>query len=199
MASSISICNMALAEIGADAIASLEEESVSARECARAFDACLGELLDMAEWGFAQRRVALAGVVNDRPAEWRHAYALPADLGNAMRLAPAPGRLPDAAPLSFLIAGGKLYCDVAPALLDYGRRSVSPAELPALPVRALVLEIAARIAFPVKKDGRLKEGLIRQAEVARARAIADDENRNPRRTPHYASPVDAARLGREVA
>ncbi|AHE52566.1 hypothetical protein [Sphingomonas sanxanigenens] len=199
MASSISICNMALAEIGADAIASLEEESVSARECARAFDQCLGELLEMAEWGFAERRTALAELPNDRPGEWQHAYALPADLANAIRVRRADARAPDAAPISFLIAGGKLYCDVAPALFDYGRASVSPAELPALLVRALVLEIAARIAFPVKKDGRLKEGLIRQAEVARARAIADDENRNPRRVPHYTSPVDAARLGWEVA
>ena len=50
---------MALAEVGADTIASLEESSVSARECNRVFDQCLAEMLEWTEWTVAIKRDAL--------------------------------------------------------------------------------------------------------------------------------------------
>ncbi len=58
MASVVSICNEALAEISADAIESLDERSVSAVECSRAFDNVLSDVLARHDWEFNRTRVA---------------------------------------------------------------------------------------------------------------------------------------------
>lgn len=210
MATTLSICNMALAEIGADTIASLDESSVSARECNRVFNQCIEEMLEWSEWQTAIKRATLAEVANDRFDEWNYAFALPADLGTAILVRvhsddtsqrdypiAGPFTFPhqDAVQIPFLIAGEKLYCNVEVAILEYGAKTIDVTKLSAMGARALTLEIASRIAYPIKKDAKLKDALIRQAEVAKSRAIADNENRNPRRTPEYVSPVDYARMG----
>ncbi|MEG7747584.1 hypothetical protein U2065_14685, partial [Listeria monocytogenes] len=75
--------------------------------------------------------------------------------------------------------------------------SIDAVALPPLVRRAFALELAARIAYPIKKDLKLQETLIRKAEVAKSRAIADEENKSPRMAPRYISEAEFARMGFE--
>lgn len=90
--SEVTICNLALSHIGDTAtVASIKppDSSLQAQLCARFFYVARNALLEMANWGFATRRVALAMVDNptldlaeaaDPTATrgtWRYAYALP--------------------------------------------------------------------------------------------------------------------------
>jgi hypothetical protein len=212
MASEISIANMALAEIAADSIASIGENSVSAREVNRVFYQCLDEMLEWSEFSWANKREVLAGVTNGRPSEWNYAFAVPADMATAIRVKPNDLPLPylpfaestpfnapwvDGIAYPFLIDAGVIYTNIEQCVLEYGIKSdaIDISMLPAMQARALALEIAARIAYPVKKNITLRKEMIGMAEVAKARAIADNENRNPRRQPDYVSPVDYAREG----
>jgi hypothetical protein len=61
--------------------------------------------------------------------------------------------------------------------------------------RAISLEMAVRMAIPLKKNRELKGDLIKQAQVAMERAIADDMNRSPVQTPDYVTDVEIARNG----
>lgn len=216
MASRVSISNMALAELPANPIASMGEASLEARECTRVYDQCLQELLELHEWGFANRRIILAAVTNDRDSEWGYAYALPTGVGTPRRVLPdlttAIGALPLPGPFTppyyevwgfssyatftdYIIENGVIYSNFENAMLEYGAATVAEAVMPALFVRALALEIASRIAMPIKKSRELKGDLIKQAEVAKDRAKADDLNRQPQRAPYYMTEMELARGG----
>ncbi len=210
MANSIQIANEALAEIAADSIAAFDENSVESREAKRFFAPVLEEILDWAEWGFGVKRVVLAELVNDRPAEWLFCYAKPSDMASAKSIradeeiayslptyGPMTQPWQDSFPLHYIVEGEKIYTNVETASLVYASNDVDADELPPLVRRAFALELAARMAWPVKKDAALADRLVRKAEAARSRAMADEENKNPRMAPRYVTDAEYARLGFE--
>ena len=90
MASEVEICNLALAHLGDDAtIASIDppEGSAQAEHCARFYAIARDSLLQMHNWNFASKRVALAGV-NMPYTMWAYAYACPGDMMVAVSVLP---------------------------------------------------------------------------------------------------------------
>ncbi|MEO7468533.1 MAG: hypothetical protein ABIV36_16075 [Sphingobium limneticum] len=210
MATQVGICNEALSEIAADPINSIEEASSSAFYCRMHYASVLAEVLTWTDWDWAIRRVTLAAQINDRKGEWLYRYGRPADMADAIRVLPAVDEqvhsLPAAGPynfpawdalgkLPFATANGSIYTNVAAAILEYQVNAVEPAAIDALTARAVSLELAARLAMPLKKSRELKKEKIAEAEVARQRAIAESENRAPRRQIDYVSEADYARMG----
>jgi hypothetical protein len=105
--SEVVICNLALSHLGDTAtVASIKppDSSVQAQLCARFYWVARNALLEMANWGFATRRVALAleqEAVDDStprvypdnsPATWRYMYALPSGVINVLAVLPAEAR-----------------------------------------------------------------------------------------------------------
>ncbi len=187
MADQISICNMALAEIVAEPIESLSERSLGARECGRYYSQALNSLLESHPWGFAIQRAGLAPTINTRPAEWPAAFALPNDVARPVKVVPASlvngvsawwfdDRVPS---VSYAIEGGILFCATGDAVLAYVRTSVTADAFPSRFVDAFALELATRIVMPIKKSREQKGDLLRLAEIAKQRAMADDINRQP--------------------
>lgn len=208
MASLIALCNEALSTIASGQIASLTEASIEARECKRWAQTILNEMADWTEWTGAIKRAALAPVVNDRPAEWLYAYAPPADMADPIDLRetedPAQWLQPyglgdfplqDTAPIPFTYEGGVIYTNIEKAILVYSGNTLDIGTLKPLVCRAFVLELAARICLPIKKDAKMAQFVTQQAELARNRAISDEQNKNPQRAPRYTSAAEWARLG----
>ncbi len=187
----ITLCNQALALVWKGQIASLNEGSLEARECLRFADATLRE---MADWSddipIGQSRAMLAEVVNDRPGEWRHGFAAPADMA-----APIAVLADDNAPIAFLHENGRIYCDRPLVQLAYTRATLDAGELTPLLARAFVDELAARIAGPLTRDAGLVQALVQQAEISRARALADEENKRNRSDARWPSEAALARRG----
>lgn len=208
MAQLIDICNRALALIAAGQIADFAEGSIESREVSRFAAPLLAELVEWADWPWARARVVLAQVANDRPAEWLYAYAAPAALARPIAIrgqqddatvlplgGPFAFPLQDGAPLAFLYEAARIYTNVPTATLVYVRADVSAAQLPPLVARAFELELAARLAIPVKKDATAAQNLAQAAELARQRAIADEANKRGERPARYASEAELARAG----
>ena len=212
MPSIITLCNQALAEIAKGEIGDLDEGSLEARACSRFAP---GLLEEMVEWSdclpFAKKRVMLAGITNDRPAEWLYAYAPPDDMATPMAIREqedeatylpiyGPGTFPhqDAYPAAFAFDGGVIYTNVENATLIYSRDTLEAGDLPPLGQRAFVLALAARIAMPLTKDVKIGAAVEQRAEIARARFIADEENKAPRQDVRYVSEAEWARLGYNV-
>lgn len=208
MASLITLCNEALSTIAAGQIASLTEASLEARECARWSLTVLEEMADWTEWIDAIKRVALAPVTNDRPAEWLYAYAPPSDMADPIDLRETEnaaqwlqpyglGDFPtqDTAPIPFTHEGGVIYANIGQAILVYSSNALDVGRLKPLVRRAFVLELAARICLPIKKDAKLGQFVAQQAEMARNRAVSDEQNKNPQRAPRYTSAAEWARMG----
>jgi len=193
MAVSIDVCNLALGEIRGDFITSIDDNTPEARACARFYPMCLKSLMEMHDWGFASAIVTLAPLAtNDRSGEWTYAYAVPADLGKARRvLYPttvvtsycySPFHHRDDWPqIDFIVEKGTLYTSLDAALLEYTRNDLDDADMPAMFKKALSLDLASYLATYIRDDSRLKGELIQAAEVAEARAMADDINRQPNR------------------
>lgn len=88
MASAVDLCNMALANIGADGVVSSispPDGSAEAGHCARFYPQARTELLESFAWPFAKTRVSLASVPNPSSI-WAYAYAVPADCLNPVRV-----------------------------------------------------------------------------------------------------------------
>ena len=80
MSSKIEICNMALVEIGAEPIASFNEDSEAARQCNTLYDQTRLTVLEEHKWNFTQRKVALASVdVPSGYSQYSYAYSYPSD------------------------------------------------------------------------------------------------------------------------
>jgi hypothetical protein len=208
MATLDDICNMALAEIAAGPITAVTDNSIEAREVSRFAGPLLAEMALWSDWSFAITRVALTAAVNDRPAEWTQAYVAPGNCARALAVrateddavglptgGPFPFPLQDAAPLAFLHEGGLIYTNVAGATLVFAAALTDPGALPPLVQRAYALELAARVAIPIRKDTALARTLGQAAEMARARAIAEDANQRVRRPLDYVSQAAFARAG----
>lgn len=208
MATLLELCNRALGQIAAGAIADFEEGSLEAHEVVRFAQPLLDELADWTEWHWLVKREVLAAVTNDRPAEWLYAYAVPADMAQPLAVrevedaatvlpmfGPYSFPLQDGIALAFLNEGGVIYTNVPTATLVYTRKTITAADLPPLVQRAFELELGARIALPIKKDAKVAQYLSQQAEVARQRAIADEENKRQSTPRRYISEAEYARAG----
>jgi hypothetical protein len=208
MASLITLCNEALSTIAAGQIASLTEATLESRECARWAPTVLQEIADWTEWIDAIKRVALAPVTNDRAAEWLYAYAPPADMADPIDLRETEdaaqwlqpyglGDFPmqDTSPIPFTYEGGVIYTNIENAVIIYSCNALDVGKIKPLVRRAFVLELAGRICLPIKKDAKLAQFVSQQAEMARNRAISDEQNKNPQRSPRYTSAAEWARMG----
>lgn len=207
----IDTCNEALAEVGADTIASMEEQSPAAAACRRVYAPALADLLELHEWSFAIRRQTLAMKVNDRIGEWAFAYAKPSNVASMLRILPAYSttgaitypawgwwsyRFWDAlGPIPYVEDASTIYTSIDLAVLEYVSSVATEDQMSALFRRALVYEIASRIAMPIRKDRQIKGDMIAMAERARNVAMADDMNRYPRQQQEYVSETALVRGG----
>lgn len=214
--SQLDICNLALAHLPAAVITSINENSLEARECRRFYPHVIADMLDGPhDWSFANRRVALASLTNDRDKEWVYAYALPANLGSPVRVIPDLAGLGVAIPVPFpgepyaegwaisggyietpyIIEGSTLYSNAQNATLEYTINDVAGIGISQLAIRALSLDLASRLVVPIKKDSERETKLLQAAEIAWQRAIADDRNRQPEIQGQYISESIGARRG----
>lgn len=212
--SQIIICNQALARLPAKAIQSLDENSLEARECGRFYPQVMSDMLEGPhDWSFSTRRVQLAAVTNDRSFEWVYAYAVPSDMAMATRVIPdlSAAGLGFPVPLPgdpyaevwalngrwietpYIIENGILYTNATGAILEYRVNSVNEAVLSSLIGKAMSLQLAAELALPVKKDAKLRQTILGEAEIAWDRARADDQNRQPQVSGDYISETMLAR------
>ena len=195
MAISISVCNLALGELRAPPIADIGEESTEAAECGRYYPQCLKLLLERYEWSFATKVATLAALAtNERDNEWGYAYATPDDLATPKRIVPDTGGSLHTLH-GYIVEGGILYTDVSDAVLEYSSDDVSEAVMPSLFIDALAYSLASRLAVPIRDSRELKGELLKQAEIAAQRAIADDMNRQPQRQEAHWDEVSDARGG----
>ena len=215
--SQIKVFNRAIALLPAHPVASVDENSLEARECRRVYSDVVSDMLEGPhEWSFATQRVALALLAtNDRENEWLFAYALPANLGSPIRVIPdlsaagiaIPVPLPgdpyaEAWAISgafietpYIIDGSTLYTNVENATLEYVISDVTNLNVPQLVITAISADLASRICVAVKKDSERETKLLTAANAAWERAIADDRNRQPQTQGQYVSEAMMARRG----
>lgn len=178
MTSKVSICNLALANVGKpDEIQSIDEASAEAKACKRFYDQTLGVLLESYPWRFAGKTQALAEIVNLKPNRWRKAFQRPSDCRKIRRITDTLMLDDtDAKGTPYAVEGTVIYCDVDIAWLEYTADQTDPTTFPALFIDALSWHLAVRLSMPLTRDPKIRADAYQLAERMTMAAQVHDAN-----------------------
>lgn len=182
MTSVVSICNLALSNIGKDNIQALSDKGAEARACRQFYDHTRDMLLQSHPWNFAGKIEALAEVTNDRPRDWAFVYQRPSDCLKVRFVQRSPievgahekGMTDMGFPYS--VEGQLIYCGISPAYLNYTCRVTDASKFPPLFVEALSWHLAVRLAMPLTRDPKIRADAYQLAVGAASVAAAADAN-----------------------
>jgi len=190
MASVVSICNLALSNVGKKNITDLTEKSAEARACNQFYAHTRDVLLQSYPWKAAAKTLSLGEIDNDKPGAWRYAYTRPSDCLQVRWIRPryaSDGVNLDACgpdldtigrelQYPYELEGDALYCNLSPALLRYTFRLVDPTKFSPLFVETLAWHLAVRLAMPLTKDPKIRADALTVAKNTQASAEAADAN-----------------------
>lgn len=188
MASSVDVCNLALTHIGqigrVTAIAPADG-SAEAELCARYFPLALRDVVELGNWSFATKCVALTLVTDGERFGWDYCYALPSDCARVL------GVFQDLQANQYEDIGAKyvleldaagvrrLYTNQVEAVLRYTEYLDDPTTASSLFVHALSWHLASMLAGPIVKGDVGAAESKRCAQMASyyfGRAAASDNN-----------------------
>ena len=165
MTSIVSICNLALSNLGKENINDLAEPSAEAKACRQFYEYVRDTLLQSYPWRFAGKTASLAELSNDKPGAWGYAYRRPNDCLK-VRWVRREYSLTDECPQTlqqeitnpYEIEGQTIYCNLSPAFLRYTWKLTDPTRFSALFVEALSWHLAVRMAMPLTRDPKVRAG-----------------------------------------
>lgn len=177
----IEICSAALLKLGARGIASFAEASTEADVARSLYPVTRDGLLAAYPWSFTLAQTALAAEPTAPPADYAHAFALPAD---CLRVLSA-GTGTSGRGLDYRIQGRQLLADADSLMLTY-QRGVDEADLPPFFVAALIARLAAELCLPITESSSRAQGLhqLAAAEIRLARLL-DAQQSTPRQVEDF--------------
>jgi len=147
----VSICSSALNLLGEASIASLEEDTDTARTCAQLYDNLKWALIAAYPWSFSKKKTQLARDVAAPTSRWRYQFALPVDrVGDVFALLPSAG-VPGYTLTDFEIHGNHLLSNHSELWLDY-QYDRPEADLPPHFVQLFIYAMAADLCMPITHD-----------------------------------------------
>lgn len=211
---SADICNQALAAIAAKSrvtsIAPPDTGSIEAEQCARYYNEAIETLLEMHEWSFATKRVALTEAGDTDTTSWLFRYVIPSDMCRLIAVLPegvtsdhiSAGVRAPAEAVRELDEDGvlRIYTNEENATLRYTAFITDPNAWSPLFRQALVALLASKIAGPLwrgQEGEAVKQRCLRDVEVYLARAkVSDASQQRLRPEPQIASYMQNRRGGR---
>jgi hypothetical protein len=175
-----SICNLALGEIGAAAITSLDEASQEARVCKRFYDQTRDEALRGHHWNFATKRSKLTRLVDNPVFGWTFQYQLPSDFLRARSWNNRDVWV-GAGINYFQIEQDRLLSNDEESNLRYIFRQEDTTKFDPLFINALSVLLASKIASAITGSVNLTQQLLMKynLQVSQARRIDSSEDSNP--------------------
>lgn len=178
--SETSICNDALVEIGAGRIASLTEDSATARLCNEQYTKIRDEMLAGHPWNFAIKRATLTASGTAPVNQYSTQFALPSDCLRVLEVV-------DGEELDWQREGQYLVCDDDSMDIKYIAQITTPGNYPPHFARALALKIAASICYSLVQSTTLKDTIEQKAERTLALARSFDAQEGAPRQPYAKS------------
>lgn len=198
MASVVSICNLALSNIGKDNIQALTDAGAEARACSQFYEHTRDLLLHGYPWRFAGATVSLAQITNERTGLWAYAYQRPSDCLKVRWLRPEYSEtepalsVQDEMAIPYEIEGQAIYTNLSPAFLRYTSAVVDPTRFPPLFVDALAWHLSVRLAMPLTRDAKVRAEAFQMANITLGQAQMMDANEQ-RETSDFESTFAQAR------
>jgi hypothetical protein len=158
--SKISISNIALATLGADAIRSFDEGNKRAKQCEVFYEAVKNNLLMRFDWNFARVFAKLQKLEDIEMPINQYAYQLPADCKIVRGLYPRGSRE------WWEVVGKRFHCRFPDnAYIYYTKRADIPAEFTDTFANLLALGMAIKLSPSITQDSKLTSSLQQQFKV----------------------------------
>jgi hypothetical protein len=181
----IDICNQALLKVGADAIASLDTSASSdegtiqtARLCNIFYDQALDETMRIYPWNCCTART-IPNKLTEVPAfGYDNAFQLPNDCMRVINVFDDPGQ--NLSGIVWVVEGSTILCDYDVIYLKYVKRPTNVGVLDALAIRALICNLALKLAIPLQLDDKQASMILQELEqivLPSARSIDTFENK----------------------
>ncbi len=169
MISKIDICNMALAQLGQEPIASLDQDDERARRCRLFYEPVKQEVLRTHHWAFARGVADLALLDTDFDARWPYVYAYPADC-LFLRKVFGSGQNKEAQGFEEFyrqdIQARVIGCAVSKAKAEYTRNVQDSSLFDPAFVKAFSLALAADLAMALSADAALAQRILQKYTLA---------------------------------
>ena len=169
----ITICNLALAKLGEQSIASLTDGSLEARFCSLYYPVVKQELLLSNSWNFATKLVKLNQLADCPLFGWSYAYQLPTDYGRmaAFNQDNEVSMLHD-----YEIQGQVLLTNQPDAELAYVSISIAENFFTPIFTNALATKLAIELCKPISGSTELKSHLEQELRALLGEAGQIDAN-----------------------
>lgn len=162
MTSLVEICNRALDKLGSASIVSLQDDTKSARACARMFDAVRDAELRDHQWNFAIARTELPALAEAPVFGFARQFQLPGDCLKVVSIEPRG---------DWKIEGRRLLTDLpAPLRVIYVKQSLDPSTFDALFVEALAARLASELCESLTQSNTKKRMALEDYSQAIRRA-----------------------------
>jgi hypothetical protein len=168
---STSIANSALAKVGAERIASLNDASTRAILCLEQYEKIRDELLYSHPWNFAIGRVELTPLVDQPLYEFAYQYQLPADVLRVIGT-DIPGMT------EWNVEGRLFLCNFTPVKLKYIKQVTEEALFTPGFSEAFAAKLAAEICYALTQSSERTALLQKEAEfkIRQARSFNGQES-----------------------
>lgn len=197
MTSVVSICNLALSNLGADNISALSDAGAEARACRQFYEQTRDALLQVYPWRFAGKTQALAEVTNTEAGKWGYAYQRPNDCLKVRWVRPQystddPCAQTHQEEISnpYDVEGETVFCNLSPAFLRYTFRLIDPTKFSPLFVETLSWHLATRLAMPLTRDLKMRNDAYQLAMQTRGQAEVADANETRETSDHDSELVE---------
>lgn len=176
--SKVELANMALDALGVDRIASLTEASSPARIVNARIDQAIEAVLEMSDWTFARRLVAMALTTNDWAERYEFKYAAPNDVIKVIRLVPLLD-IPNRDPIPYKLAGDGLYTDERDAKLWYTYRNTETTRWPMAFTETVAFYLARSASYPLTRKRQMFSDMHTLMNEQLSKAVEFDAGQEP--------------------
>lgn len=169
----VSICNSALAKIGAEPISSITEDTKAARIANRLFNYIRDEVMRAHPWNFALSRTTLTPDGTTPDSEYDYRYVIPNDCLRVLST-------PDDDDLDWVVEGGYILTNQDTELpIRYIFRNEDPSSWDSCFAEAFAWRLAADMSYAITQSLNLFEYCMAQykAMLSEARSIDGSEGR----------------------
>jgi hypothetical protein len=160
--SNTSICNMALAGLGATRIVNYEDNSDTKLEaiyCRLFYEQTRKALLRSHVWRFARARASLSESTDSPAFEWDNQFELPNDFLRKQSLYEDNATAKNIVTDSYAIEGKLILTNETSVNLRYIRDVTDPTEFDPLFVEVFVLMLRLRLVMPLTQDPKLQQAI----------------------------------------
>lgn len=164
--SKVSICNLALRQVGEKTIMSLDEDTKEANLCNELYDEVLEQVLETHPWNCALKRASLAETATDPAFGWSNSYQLPNDCLRVIRM--------EDPKMDFVVENGLLLCNNGTAKILYIKKIEDPTEIEPLVRKVFYLAMAVEMSYTLTGTNTALEVLGGRLEQAYRDARSKD-------------------------